>query len=189
MTANNIKSDHDLNLIIHGCAKNDRRSQEVLYRHFFPTMERMVKRYTTDEDKVISILNNGFLKGFQKIDKYEFRGSFEGWLRKIIFRSISDYMRGESRDVKYLVFDKDLKDESLSADGNLYFDDLIELIKTLPETNMKVFQLFAIEGYKHAEIAQELSINENTSRWYLAEARKELKKKLKKLSKSYRDVG
>jgi len=189
MANHTIQSEQDLNRVISGCAANDRRSQEVLYRHYFPTMERMVRRYTTDDDKIISILNNGFLKGFQNIEQYQKRGSFEGWLRRIIFHSVSDYMRKHSRDVKYLVFDQDIKDHGDAPDSRLYFDDLIQLIQSLPETNMKVFQLYAIEGFKHAEIAQELNINESTSRWYLGEARKQLKEKLMKQNKSYRDVG
>jgi len=106
MAIDNILKEKQLTAIIKGCISNDRKSQERLYRHFFATMERTVRRYTQDDDKVISILNNGFLKAFKNIHKYEHKGSFEGWLRKIIFRSMSDYMRSESRDVKFLVFEE-----------------------------------------------------------------------------------
>lgn len=189
MAVKKIKTDHDLRNVLSGCISNDRGCQEVLYRHFFPTMERMVRRYTTDNDKLISILNDGFLKAFQNLEKYEWRGSFEGWLRKIVFRSVSDFMRSNTTDVKYLVFDHEYESVSAAPDNRLYFDDLISLIQSLPEINMKVFQLYAIEGYKHAEIAKQLNIKETTSRWYLSEARKELKMKLKKQHKNYRDVG
>ncbi len=184
-----IQSDVDLKPVVKGCVDNDRRSQEIFYRHFFPIMERMVRRYTTDEDKMIDILNNGFLKAFKNIHQYEWRGSLEGWVRKIMFHSVSDYMRGQSKDVKYLVFDHDFKELSIQADHKLYFEDLLRLIESLPEMNMKVFQLYAIEGYRHAEIAKLLDINDNTSRWYLSEARKLLKKKLMKNNKRYRDAG
>jgi RNA polymerase sigma-70 factor (ECF subfamily) len=175
--------------MINGCIDNDRKSQEIFYRHFFPIMERMVRRYTRDEDKIIDIINNGFLKAFKNLDKYEYRGSFEGWLRKIMFHSVSDYMRVQSRDVKYLVFDHEAKEPGVMPDSALYFDDLIRLIETLPDMNMRVFQLYAIEGFSHKEIATLLDINENTSRWYLSEARKELRLKLKKQNKRYRDAG
>ena len=189
MTIKKIHTDQDLRNIIQGCIANDRNSQEVLYRHFFPTLVRTVKRYTLDEDKVISIMNNGFLKAFQNMDRYEHRGSFEGWLRKIIFRSVSDYMRSESRDVKFLVFEERDKSINTGPDEKLFFDDLMNIIESLPDMNEKVFRLFAIEGYKHQEIAELLHINENTSRWYLSEARKQLKQKLDKVNKSYKDVG
>ena len=106
MAVNTIHNDQKLRSIIQGCAANNRKCQEELYRQFFPTLERTIRRYTHDEDKVMSIMNNGFLKAFQNIHKYEYRGSFEGWLRKIIFRSVSDYMRSESKDVKFLVFER-----------------------------------------------------------------------------------
>ncbi len=189
MAVNTIHNDQKLRTIIQGCAANNRKCQEELYRQFFPTLERTIRRYTHDDDKVMSIMNNGFLKAFQNIHKYEYRGSFEGWLRKIIFRSVSDYMRSESKDVKFLVFEEVEKGITQSADQQLYFDDLIQIIQTLPEMQEQVFNLFAIEGYKHNEIAERLQINENTSRWYLSEARKQLKQKLTKVNKNYRDVG
>ena len=149
----------------------------------------MVRRYTNDEDKLIDILNNGFLKAFKNIGKYEWKGSFEGWLRKIMFHAVSDYMRSQSKDVKFLVFDNEVREQGVPAENTLYFDDLMKLIEQLPEMNLKVFQLYAIEGYRHAEIAQILNINDNTSRWYLSEARKQLKQRLTMINKRYRDAG
>ena len=184
-----IHNEQRLRNIIQGCIANDRKCQEILYRHFFPTLEKTVRRYTQDDQEVISILNNGFLKAFQKLNQYEDRGSFEGWLRKIIFRSVSDYMRNESKDVKFLILEEKQSSIRVSTDDQLYFDDLIKIIQTLPDMQEKVFSLFAIEGYKHHEISNLLEINENTSRWYLSEARKQLKKKLAKVNKNYTDVG
>ncbi|MEE9373800.1 MAG: sigma-70 family RNA polymerase sigma factor [Saprospiraceae bacterium] len=184
-----VHIDQKLRDTIQGCIRNDRRSQEKLYRQFFPTLEYTIRRYTTDEDKFISIMNNGFLKAFQNIHKYEHRGSFEGWLRKIIFRSVSDYMRSESKDVKFLVFQERNQIGHQNTDQQLHLDDLIKIIQTLPDMQKAVFNLFAIEGYKHSEIAEQLQINGNTSRWYLAEARKELKRKLAIINKNYRNVG
>lgn len=188
MPVGRIQSDIELDRIIKGCIDNDRKSQETFYRHFFPIMERMVRRYTTDDDKIISIMNNGFLKAFKNMNQYEHRGSFEGWLRKIMFHSVSDYMRGQSKDVKYLVFEEEIREPGFTPDNKLYFEDLMKLVESLPEMNMKVFQLFAIEGFKHSEIGEILAINENTSRWYLSEARKLLKNKLSR-NKRYRDAG
>ena len=188
MPAAEQKNNDSFRVLIDGCAKNDRKSQEELYRHFFPIMERMVRRYTSDEDQIISILNNGFLKVFKNIERYEFAGSFEGWIRKIIFRSLSDYMRSGSKDVKYLVFEKDFESASVQIENELYFEDLLNMVNSLPEMKMKVFQLHAIEGYKHNEIGEILGINENTSRWYLKEARTQLKQIITR-NKRYRDAG
>ncbi len=176
---------------ISGCLKNERQAQENLYRHFFPIMERMVMRYTQDEDQIIDILNNGFLKVFQKIDKYTYQGSFEGWVRKIIFRSLSDYFRKSRRDLAFLIYEEEFKKEpSQPSDHKLYYQDLIQLLDNLPETQMQVFHLFAVEGFTHKEISERLNINQNTCRWHLAQARKVLQNEYsKKYQSNYNEAG
>lgn len=151
----------------------------------------MVVRYTQDEDKIIDILNNGFLKVFQKIGHYEYKGSFEGWIRKIIFRSLSDYFRRSQKDLAFLIYENEYKTEpSQSLHHKLYYQDLITLVDKLPTLQLQVFQLFAIEGYSHKEISEQLQINQNTSRWYLAESRKFLKKEyIKVYNTNYYEAG
>jgi len=176
---------------IDGCISNNRSAQEKLYRHFFPIMERMVLRYTQDEDKIIDILNNGFLKIFKKIDHYGYQGSFEGWIRKIIFRSLSDYFRKSQKDLAFLIYEEEYKKQpSQSSEHKLYYHDLISLLDKLPSTQLQVFQLFAIEGYSHKEISEQLQLNQNTCRWHLAEARKVLKAEYKKVyNTDYNEAG
>lgn len=176
---------------INGCIANRRSAQEKLYRHFFPIMERMVMRYTQDDDKIIDILNNGFLKIFQKIDRYEYQGSFEGWVRKIIFRCLSDYFRKSQKDLAFLIYEDEYKKEpSLSLQHQLHYQDLISLLDNLSSTQHQVFHLFAIEGYSHKEISEQLNINQNTCRWHLAEARRILKSEYKKVYKNdYNEAG
>lgn len=182
MSSKNNIEQQNWATIINGCKANNRAAQESLYRHFFPIMERMVIRYTQDEDKIIDILNNGFLKVFQKIDYYEYKGSFEGWIRKIIFRSLSDYFRRSQKDLAFLIYENEYKKEpSQSLHHKLYYQDLITLVDKLPTLQLQVFQLFAIEGFNHKEISDQVEINQNTSRWYLAEARKFLKKEYMKV--------
>ncbi len=181
----------DWTTIINGCANNLRSDQEKLYRHFFPIMERMVLRYTQDEDQIIDILNNGFLRVFQNISKYEGKGSFEGWIRKIIFRSLSDYFRKSRKDLAFLIYEEEYKKEpSQSIQHKLYYQDLVSLLAALSDTQEKVFHLFAIEGYSHKEISDHLGINQNTCRWHLAEARKVLQKEYSKIFKNnYYEAG
>lgn len=168
--------------VIQGCIRNERKHQEKLYRHFFPIMERMVYRYTRDEDQVIDILNNGFLRVFKKVDRYEHKGSFEGWIRKLIFNSLSDYFRKSKKDVRIIVFEDYLKETKSpdSPSNNLYYEDLLLFVKKLPAKQMKVFHMYAIEGYLHKEIGAQLGMSENTSKWYLSEARKHLQTLIKK---------
>ena len=184
-------SDEDWKRLRESCSKNNRKSQEILYRHFFPIMERMVMRYTQDEDQIIDILNNGFLKVFQKIDQFKSEGSFEGWIRKIIYHSLSDYFRSRNKDLKFLIYEQDLTSDAVEKENHkLYYQDLVDLINRLPEMHMQVFHMYAIEGFNQKEISEKLNINHNTCRWYLAEARKQLQTEYNKLFlKDYNEAG
>ena len=151
----------------------------------------MVMRYTRDEDQIIDILNNGFLKVFQKIESYSGKGSFEGWVRTIIYHSISDYFRKSQKDLKFLIFENEYsKEPEQKQDTSLHYQELISMVNKLPEMQMKVFHLYAIEGYSHNEISEQLNINPGTCRWYLSEARKELQKEYSKMFLSdYNETG
>lgn len=177
--------------IIKACGQHDRIAQELIYKRYFPTMEKMVLRYTQDDDQIIDILNDGFLRVFKKIDQFEDRGSFEGWIRKIIYHSVSNYFRKNTKDLKFLIYEEEFKKEpSTQEKHGLYFQDLISMLDILPEKHMKVFHLFAIEGYDHTEISNRLNINKNTCRWYLSEARKLLQAEyVKKFSNNYNEAG
>ena len=165
-----------LDNIIKGCIKNNRKSQQELYHLFFPKMIAMCLRYTKDEDKAMIIVNDGFLKVFKNIKKFEFRGSFEGWVRRLVFNCISDHFRKENKYLKMMVFEEQEKNSDEVALDRLFYDDLIDLVNRLPGNNHKVFHLYAIEGFSHREIAEQLMISEGTSKWHLSEARKKLKK-------------
>lgn len=165
--------------LIEGCKANDRKSQEELYRTFFNKMLAMCRRYTQDEDQLISIINDGFIKVFLKIDTYKGSGSFEGWVRRLVFTSLSDFFRKENKYLKFMIFDT--PDSVLKSDSeeSLYYQDIISLIERLPEKTKEVFHKYAIEGYTHKDIGEELNISEGTSKWHLSEARKKLQKLLK----------
>lgn len=164
------------NQLINGCKSNDRKSQETVYKRYFDKMFVMCKRYTQDEDQICLIINDAFLTVFKNIHKFEFRGSFEGWIRKITFNTLSDHFRKENKNIKFLLleeqeyaFQSHCKPEQDDA-----YDDIIAKINTLKGVFKDVFIKYAIEGYNHKEIGQKLSISEGTSKWYLSEARKKL---------------
>lgn len=163
---------------MHDCKANDRRAQEKLYRHYFPIMLSMCRRHTSDQETAFSIINDGMLKVFKNIASYGFEGSFEGWIRRIVYRSLSDYFRKENKYLKFLVFEEKEKNTQQNVLSELYYDDLIQLTKTLPDKMNQVFHMYAIEGYNHREIGEALGMSDGTSKWYLSEARKELKKRL-----------
>ncbi len=139
----------------------------------------MCKQYTQDEDQLISIVNDGFLKVFKKIGTFEHKGSFEGWVRRLVFTSLSDFFRKENRYLKFLIFEEvesHIEQESIE---NLYYQDIIEMVKILPKKSRLVFEKYAIEGYSHKEISEQMEMSVGTSKWYIHEARKRLKKLLK----------
>lgn len=177
--------DTDIFPLVEGCKNGNRVSQEKVYKMFYPKMMSMVKRYTNVHQYHLAeeILNNGFLKVFQKINSYKFEGSFEGWVRKVIYHSIFDYVRQNMKYTEKVVFVE--KDEVISQDlaANMNYKELIKLVQELPDTTRAVFNMFVMDGYSHKEIGETIGISEGTSKWHLFEARKILKVKVENLHK------
>jgi len=148
-------------------------------------MMGMCMRYTKDPEIAMTIVNDGFLKVFKRIQTYEFRGSLEGWIRRIVFHALSDYFRRESKYIQFMVFDEKDETQSENIFPGLYFQDLIDLIDDLPPMTGRVFNLYAIEGYSHREIANKFNISENTSKWHLANARKKLQAMINQQRENY----
>lgn len=169
--------------VIAGCAANSRKHQELLYRKFFPKMMQMCMRYTDDQDKAMQICNDGFLKVFKNIEQYQSKGSFEGWIRRIVFHALSDFFKSEKKYLHFMVFEEKEKQTQQNALDQIYYDDLINMIRELPLASANVFRMYAIEGFKHREIAEALDISVGTSKWHLAEARKQLKAIIKNYRK------
>lgn len=171
----------ELEELIRGCIHNERSAQEKLYHLFYPRMMGVVKRYMDHDEQAEEVLNNGFLRAFQKIGQYTFQGSFEGWLRKIVFHAVSDYVKQNMRyNEKVTLVEKDQLVHKDHAD-KLYYDQLLELVQALPGATRTVFNMYVMEGYSHKEIGKMLSISEGTSKWHLSEGRRVLKEKIEKL--------
>lgn len=169
--------------LINGCKQGNRISQEKLYKRFYPKMMSMVRRYTNIYQYHLAeeILNNGFLKVFQKLDSYKFEGSFEGWVRRVIYHSIFDYVRQNTKYDEKVVFVE--KDEVINNNisSKMQYDELLKLVQELSEQTRTVFNMYVIDGFTHKEISAHLQINEGTSKWHLFEARRLLKLKIEKL--------
>jgi RNA polymerase sigma-70 factor (ECF subfamily) len=170
----------ELDELIHGCIRNERAAQEKIYTLFSPRMMGVVKRYIDHDEEAEEVLNNGFLRAFIKMEKFSFQGSFEGWLRKIIFHSVSDYVKQHTRYNEKIVLVE--KDEYVNKDfaENLYYKELLGMVQALPSSTRAVFNMFVMEGFSHREIGDLLGISEGTSKWHLSEARKILKNKIEK---------
>jgi RNA polymerase sigma factor (sigma-70 family) len=179
------QQDEQILAIIDGCKKGNRIAQEKLYKMFYPKMMSMVKRYTNVHQYHLAeeILNNGFLKVFQKVDSYKFEGSFEGWVRRVIYHSIFDYVRQNMKYNEKVVFVE--KDQVIDSDlsANMNYKELIKLVQELPENTRAVFNMYVMEGLSHREISETIGMSEGTSKWHLFEARRLLKIKIEQLNK------
>jgi RNA polymerase sigma-70 factor (ECF subfamily) len=145
-------------------------------------MMGVVRRYIDHTEQAEEVLNNGFLRAFQKIDQYTFQGSFEGWLRKIVFHAVSDYVKQNSRyNEKIMLVEKDQYIEKDHAD-RMYYNELLEMVQSLPVATRSVFNMYVMEGLSHKEIGKVLGISEGTSKWHLSEGRRILKDKIEKLN-------
>lgn len=169
--------------LVEGCVRNDRRMQEAFYRRFFPEMLRMCLRYTRDEDTAVEIVNNGLLRVFKKLHTYAFKGSLEGWVRRLVYHSMADYYRDNARYLHFLVLEE--RDDVVPERGHevFYEEEILKAVSALPPVSQEVFRLYAIEGYSHAEIADNLSISEGTSKWHLSTARQKLREMLEALER------
>ena len=171
----------ELQELIQGCARNERAAQEKMYRLFYSRMMAVVRRYIDHAEQAEEVLNNGFLRAFQKVEQYTYQGSFEGWLRKIVFHAVSDYVK---QNVKYndkiVLIEKDEYVHKDHAD-RLYYNQLLQLVQGLPDATRAVFNMYVMEGFTHKEIGKILGISEGTSKWHLSEGRRQLKGKIEKL--------
>ena len=171
----------ELEQLIQGCIRNERGAQERLYRLFYPRMLAVVKRYIDMDEQAEEVMNNGFLRAFQKIKQYNFQGSFEGWLRKIVFHAVADYVKQNARySSQILLVEKDQYVHHDHAD-KLYYDQLLKLVQGLPDATRAVFNMYVMDGFTHKEIGNILGISEGTSKWHLSEGRRALKEKIEKL--------
>jgi RNA polymerase sigma-70 factor (ECF subfamily) len=167
--------------------RGDRRAQFQLYQRCFNLLMGVCMRYRRSEDEAAAMVNEGFLKIIQNLKKYKDGVPFEAWIRRIMINTLIDDFRKnrkvnelmESRDFTDTDNDYGLVDFNL-ADLNFEASELEAMIHSLPPMSKKVFNLFAIDGYAHKEIADMLGISDGTSKWHLSFARKRLQEMLTK---------
>lgn len=168
--------------LIKKAAQNNREAQHVLYELHAPKMLSVCRYYIKDVQHAEEAMLNGFFKVFTKLKDYKFEGSFEGWMRRIMVREAISFLRQK----KHIEFPEDTVEKYNQETNNIKTKmdvaDLQQLIDGLPEGYRMVFVMYAIEGYKHAEIAELLQISEGTSKSQLFKARKLLQDQLKKLN-------
>lgn len=165
--------------IIKGCRRNDRQSQNTLYKLYYSYGMSIAMRYVGDLSEAKSILNESFYKVFDNVKKYDTRQDFKPWFRKIVVNTALNHMKKNST----IFLQTDLegaelvttREEILSRIG---YDELMNLVKSLSAAYRTVFNMYVIDGYKHEEIAQKLGISAGTSKSNLSKARAILQKKI-----------
>lgn len=168
-----------LNEAIQGCVSNNRIAQEWMYRQYFPVLLPMCKRFASDEDKVITYMNDGFMKIFKNIKSLNDEEKIVPWMKRIVYHAICDNLRRDKNTVRLIELGDNDQKQTPDALNQLYEEDIIALIDRLPTATADVFVLYAIHGYTHKEIGTLKNISEGTSKWHYSEARKKLKILLK----------
>lgn len=176
----NTLASKDLEHIIQGCKKQKRSSQSELYKLYSSKMYGLCLYYAKDYTEAQDVLQDGFIKIFEKIKQYTGKGSFEGWMRRVFVNTALERFRK-----KKLLFTVDDEDSNVvdnlvheEIESQINANELLEIIKTISPQYKLVFMLYSIEGFTHKEISDELGISVGTSKSNLARARKILQEKV-----------
>lgn len=171
--------------VLAGCLRQNRRSQELLYRQFYGYAMGVCLRYVPTREGALEVLNDGFLKVFTRLEQYDPAQPFKGWLRRILINTAVDHYRQEVRHL----YHEDVEraepvpvTESVDVYSQLAHEDLMALIQRLSPAYRLVFNLYVIDGFTHEEIAGQLGISVGASKSNLARARENLRQLLKQLN-------
>lgn len=170
--------------ILNGCRENDRKAQYELYRACYPVLMSICSRYHQNELDSRAVLNEGFLKIVLNLGKYSEEVPFNFWIRRIMINTIIDHFRKEKQyNEKVLHAEHShlmvVSGQDVSLRDSYDAEALLAMVRRLPPMTGRVFNMFAIDGYSHFEVARLLGISEGTSKWHVAEARKKLGAMLK----------
>jgi RNA polymerase sigma-70 factor (ECF subfamily) len=161
--------------LVKGCLDGEPRCQEALYARYARRMYAVCLRYARHELEAQDLMQEGFIRVFEKLKDFRMEGSLEGWVRRIMVHTAINCYRRKSFQQERFGLDK-LPESPVPSDAmdRLGTEELLAMVSTLPEGYRLVFNLFAIEGFDHAEIASMLGCGESTSRSQLAKARRML---------------
>jgi RNA polymerase sigma factor (sigma-70 family) len=178
----NLDRTFTIDSLLDGCKKGDRKAQESLYKALASKMMGVCMRYAKDTFEAEDILQMGFVKVFQKVTEFRSDGSFEGWIRRIMVNTAIETYRKNLRSLNVVDIDEVYDQPQSTFDmGKLELNDLMKLVQQLSNGYRIVFNMYAIEGYSHKEIAKELGISEGASKSQLSRARAILKDKIIKM--------
>jgi RNA polymerase sigma-70 factor (ECF subfamily) len=158
--------------------KNNRQAQQCIYSKYASKMLSVCRQYIKDIQLAEDVMITAFMKVFVNLERFENKGSFEGWIRRTMINECISFIRVQKK--VHFIEDNTVIFENVDNDSDIQFsiEDIQSLIDSLPDGYKIVFNLFVIEGYKHKEIASMLGINEGTSKSQFAHARRILKSQI-----------
>ena len=189
-----MENEHaQLKELVEGCIQGKRKCQEQLFKKFYGKMMSVCMRYTKDQDNAQEILQEGFIKVFDKLGTFDFNGSFEGWIRRIMVNTAIDSIRKAKRD-PFLAEDEantfiedghnPMDEEEFLSNLSLKAEVAMKAVRQLSPAYQAVFNLYVFENQTHKEIGEILGINEGTSKSNFAKAKANLKKILEEQLKN-----
>ena len=167
-----------LNKLIQQCANNNQKAQEEIYRLYAGKLFALSLKYSRNKQEAEDNLQDGFITIFKKVKQFEYKGSFEGWMKRIVINTALQKYR--EKNVLNLINEDSISDEvSVEVDEEeVSLDYLLNLIQNLPNQYRLVFNLYILDGYSHKEVGKTLGISEGTSKSNLSRARTILKRKI-----------
>lgn len=168
MSINHISDE----VLVDGCLHNNRKMQEMLYRRFAGEMYAVCRAYATDTDEAKDILQDSFIKVFKNIGQYNGKGALKAWIRRIITNTAIDHIRRKPQKSDLFEVENIVDDRTAEVEmEKLTSADVFKQVQRLPEGARLIFNLYALEGLSHKEIAVKLNITESTSKSQFRRAR------------------
>ncbi|WP_299152568.1 RNA polymerase sigma factor [uncultured Christiangramia sp.] len=169
--------------LIYRCKQHERKAQEELYKLYSPKLFGVCLKYSENYQQAEDNLQDGFVTIFEKIGQFQDKGSFEGWMKRILINT--SLQKHRQQKVYGITNEEDLPEDEVEVEtDNISVDFLLQCVQELPDRYRQVFNLYVLDGYSHKEISDLLSITEGTSKSNLARARTSLKEKIKLVQNS-----
>jgi len=167
-------------LLLKECLNNNPKACKVFYEKYASKMLGVLIRYAKNTMEAEDMLQEGFIRVFQNLEKFRYEGSLEGWVRRIMINTAINFYKSNLKHNQHIDIDNVSHTGSLSVNAvdSLSLKQLLQIVQSLPEGYKMVFNLYIIEGYSHKEIAGLMGISESTSKSQLSRARKVLQRKI-----------
>lgn len=174
----------ELESIISGCQKNSRMSQKILYDRYFESLYVHCQKYRLNDQDIITMINATMLKVFQNIESIKSLDTLDSWIHTIHKNNILNHFRTVTRERSRMIYNTDTVDywgiQNGDASQHVDMDHIQQAIESLPDQTREVLELYAIQGYKHKEIARKLEMSESNSKYHLVKAREMMAEKLRR---------